>query len=376
MLEKTRLLFTSYLSTIASLNGVSDPSVKFAVAPTVEQRFEEKLKETIEFLGLINIENVPQQSGQTLGLETTRPIAGRVDTSGGARRNPTDPTDNGETNSYNCLQTNFDWSRRYDKLDAWRHRPEFEQLLALTILRQQGRDLIMAGWNGTSRAATTNITNNPLLQDLAEGWLHKIRTKAPAQVFNDGSLTVKTDGTNNAALKKIYVKSGVQLFIPGVAHNATGGSAQASADYSSLDALVLDAKRLLPDRIRNSTDLVVIVGSDLVDDKYFNIAQKTGDTATEVEATDRILRSTKTLGGLQAIQVPYFPANALLITRLSNLSIYNQEGTRRRRLADEPEYDRIANYESVNMDYVVEDYEEVSLVENIFLGAAPARVAA
>ena len=375
MLDKTRLLFTSYLSTIASLNGVSDPSVKFSVAPAVEQRFEEKLKETIEFLGMINVENVPQQSGQTLGLETTRPIAGRVDTSGGTRRNPTDPTDNGETNSYNCLQTNFDWSRRYDKLDAWRHRPEFEQLLALTILRQQGRDLIMAGWNGTSRAATTDIDANPLLQDLAEGWLHKIRTKAPGQVFNDGSLTVKSDGTNNAALKKIYIKSGVELFVDGAAHDAEGGSAHASADYTSLDALVLDAKRLLPDRIRNSTDLVVIVGSDLVDDKYFNIAQSTGDKATEVEATDRILRSTKTLGGLQAIQVPYFPANAVLITRLANLSIYNQEGTRRRRLADEPEYDRIANYESVNMDYVVEDYEEVVLVENIVLGVAPARPA-
>jgi hypothetical protein len=375
MLDKTRLLFTSYLSTIASLNGVSDPSVKFSVAPAVEQRFEEKLKETIEFLGMINVENVPQQSGQTLGLETTRPIAGRVDTSGGTRRNPTDPTDNGETNSYNCLQTNFDWSRRYDKLDAWRHRPEFEQLLALTILRQQGRDLIMAGWNGTSRAATTDIDANPLLQDLAEGWLHKIRTKAPGQVFNDGSLTVKSDGTNNAALKKIYVKSGVELYVDGAAHDAEGGSAHALADYTSLDALVLDAKRLLPDRIRNSTDLVVIVGSDLVDDKYFNIAQSTGDKATEVEATDRILRSTKTLGGLQAIQVPYFPANAVLITRLANLSIYNQEGTRRRRLADEPEYDRIANYESVNMDYVVEDYEEVVLVENIVLGVAPARPA-
>lgn len=375
MLDKTRLLFTSYLSTIASLNGVSDPSVKFSVAPAVEQRFEEKLKETIEFLGMINVENVPQQTGQTLGLETTRPIAGRVDTSGGTRRNPTDPTDNGETNSYNCLQTNFDWSRRYDKLDAWRHRPEFEQLLALTILRQQGRDLIMAGWNGTSRAATTDIDANPLLQDLAEGWLHKIRTKAPGQVFNDGSLTVKSDGTNNAALKKIYVKSGVELYVDGAAHDAEGGSAHALADYTSLDALVLDAKRLLPDRIRNSTDLVVIVGSDLVDDKYFNIAQSTGDKATEVEATDRILRSTKTLGGLQAIQVPYFPANAVLITRLANLSIYNQEGTRRRRLADEPEYDRIANYESVNMDYVVEDYEEVVLVENIVLGVAPARPA-
>jgi P2 family phage major capsid protein len=233
----------------------------------------------------------------------------------------------------------------------------------------------MAGFNGTSRAATTDIVANPMLQDLAQGWLYKIRTKAPAQVFDDGNLTVETDGTNNAALKKIYVKAGAELFDANAAHNATGGSAHAEADYSSVDALVLDAKRFLPDRIRNSTDLVVIVGSDLVDDKYFNIAQETGATATEVEATDRILRSTKMLGGLQAIQVPYFPANALLITRLKNLSIYNQEGTRRRRLVDEPDYDRIANYESVNMDYVVEDYEEVVLVENISLGAAAARPA-
>jgi len=375
MQPKTRLMFTSYLSTIAALNGVSSTAHTFAVAPVVEQRFEEKLKETIEFLDMINIENVPQQTGQTLGLESTRPIASRTNTAGGTRRNPTDPTDNDETNTFNCLQTNFDWSRRYEKLDAWRHKPQFEQLLAIAILKQQGRDLIMAGWHGTSRAATTDIVANPMLQDLAEGWLHKIRTKAPAQVFNDGSLTVETDGTNNAALKAIYVKAGVQLLVPGVAHNATGGTADADADYSSLDALVLDAKRLIPEWHRGDAGLVVIVGHDLLDDKYFNIAQETGATATEVEATDRILRSTKTLGGLQAVRVPFFPANAILITRLDNLSIYNQEGTRRRRLVDEPEFDRIANYESVNMDYVVEDYELVVLVENIVLGVAPARPA-
>lgn len=372
---KTRLMFTSYLATIASLNSVPSTAQTFAVAPVVEQRFEEKLKETIEFLGMINIENLPQQSGQTLGLESTRPIASRTDTSGGTRRNPTDPTDNSETNTYNCLQTNFDWSRRYDKLDAWRHKPDFEQLLAMAILKQQGRDLIMAGWHGVSRAATTNIVTYPMLQDLAQGWLYKIRTKAPAQVFDDGSLTVETDGTNNAALKAIYVRAGVQLFDPAVAHNATGGSADADADYSSLDALVLDAKRNIPEWHRGDAGLVVIVGHDLLDDKYFNIAQETGATAAEVEATDRILRSTKTLGGLPAVRVPFFPANGLLITRLDNLSIYNQEGTRRRRLVDEPEYDRIANYESVNMDYVVEDYELVVLVENIVLGSAPARPA-
>ena len=147
------------------------------------------------------------------------------------------------------------------------------------------------------------------------------------------------------------------------------------ADYSSLDALVLDAKRLIHERHRGDNDLVVIVGHDLVDDKYFNIAQETGATATEVEATDRILRSTKMIGGLPAIRVSGFPGNALLITKLSNLSIYWQEGTRRRYLKDEPEFDRIANYESVNEAYVVEEYEIASLVENIVMGAAPARTA-
>lgn len=272
MNTRTRLLFTSYLATIAALNGVAATAATFAVAPAVEQKFEEKLKESIEFLGMINIESVIPQSGQTLALESTRSIAGRTDTSGGTRRNPTDPTDNAESNTYFCKQTNFDWSRRYDKLDAWRHKPNFEQLLALAILKQQGRDLIMAGWNGTSRAATTDRAANPLLQDVNEGWLHRIRTRADEQVLDDGGLTVLNNGANNAALKKIYVKAGVELFDGAAAHGATGGSAHAVADYSSLDALVLDAKRFLPTWHASDTELVVIVGHDLVDDKYFSIA--------------------------------------------------------------------------------------------------------
>lgn len=376
MHPKTRAHFSAYVSQIALLNGIDNTAAKFAVDPNVEQKFEEKLKESIEFLGLINVNSVVEQAGQTLGLECTRPIMGRTDTSGGARRNPGDPSDNAESNTYFCQQTNFDWSRRYDKLDAWRHRPDFQNLLAMAILKQAGRDIIMCGWHGVDRAADTDIVTYPLLQDVNEGWLHKIRTNAAAQVFDDGQLTVHNDGTNDDATKAIYVQAGAVLFDPNAAaHDDPGGASVAEADYSSLDALVLDAKRLLPEWHRGDTELVVIVGHDLVDDKFFNIAQATGATATEVEATDRILRSSKQLGGLPAVRVPYFPANAILITRLDNLSVYNQEGTRRRRLADEPEYDRIANYESVNMDYVVEDYELVTLVENISLGAAPVRPA-
>ena len=375
MRNETRLLFNAYVSQIALINGVADAHTKFSVDPVVEQRLETKMRESSEFLQAINVVPVIEQTGQTLGLGTTRTMAGRTDTSGGTKRNPTDPTGNSETNLYFCRQTNFDWARRYALMDAWRHRPDFETMLRDAILKQQARDRIMIGWNGTSAAATTDRTANPLLQDVNIGWLQNIRTRAPAQVFNDGSLTVKSDGTNNAALKAIYVKPGVELFDANAAYNATGGSAHAVADYSSLDALVLDAKRMLPEWHRGNTDLVVVVGHDLVDDKYFTIAQTTGATATEVEATDRILRSEKQIGGLPAVRVPFFPATAILITTLSNLSIYWQEGTRRRFLKDEQELDRVANYESVNEDYVVEDYELVVLVENISIGGAPVRPA-
>lgn len=372
MLQATRALFNAYVSQIALLNGIAatDATTKFAVDPVVEQRLEEKIAESHEFLELINITPVTQQSGEVLGLGVTRTLAGRTDTSGAGTRDPSDPTDSSKVNEYLCKQTNFDWAQRYALLDAWRHRPEFQTLMRDSILKQIGRDRIMIGWNGTSAAATTNRGANPLLQDVNIGWLHKIRTNAPEQVFDDGNLTVHSDGTNDDATQAIYVKAGVTLYDESLENAVT-----AKADYSSLDALVLDAVRLLPEWYADDTELVVIVGRNLLDDKYFNIAQQTGATATEVEATDRIIRSSKAIGGLPAVRVPFFPANGLLITRLDNLSIYWQEGTRRRMLKDEPEKDRVANYESVNEAYVVEDYELTVLVENIVLGEAPARPA-
>lgn len=370
MLTATRALFTAYVSQIALINSVPDATVKFAVDPVIEQKLEEKMAESSEFLKAINVEPVTQQKGEVLGLGTSRTIAGRTDTSGGTARNPGDPTDSEKKREYVCEQTNFDWAIRYAKLDAWRHRPEFQTLLRDAILKQQARDRIMIGWHGTEAAATTDRAANPMLQDVNEGWLHKLRTHAPEQVFDDGDLTVYNDGADHADLQAIYVKAGVALY-----DESTDNAVDAKADYSSLDALVLDAKRLLPEWHRGDTELVVIVGHDLVDDKYFNIAQTSGATATEVEATDRILRSSKQIGGLPAVRVPFFPADAILITTLKNLSIYWQEGTRRRRLEDEPKLDRIANYESVNEAYVVEDYQLAVLVENIVNGEAPARVA-
>ena len=217
---------------------------------------------------------------------------------------------------------------------------EFQQLVRDAVLVQKAEDVITIGFNGTSAAATTDRDANLLLQDVNWGWLYKMRQNEPSRVMSHGT-------KDNL---KVYVSD-------------TG-----TADYVNLDALVFDAiGNLIHERYRTATDLVVIVGSDLVQEKYFKIISEAGDKATEQVARD-IIMSSRQLGGKPTMQVPFFPPNAILITSLKNLSYYWQIGSARRAVKDEPEYDRIANYESINDAFMVEDYGKACLIENIQLG--------
>ncbi|WP_230769797.1 phage major capsid protein, P2 family [Sphingomonas sp. Leaf4] len=311
-----------------------------------------------------NRASVAAQEGEKVGVGVTRPIASRTrtDPKTGKRRIATDPTETGDRGRYRCEITHSDVGIRYSKLDQWRHRPEFQQLISEVIVKQHGRDRIMIGWNGVACAENTDIEAFPLLQDVNYGWLYKIRTHADERVLADGDLTT-------GATKAIYVASGegIELVNADASNTAT-----ANADFANLDAVVYAATELLDEWNRDDTDLVVIVGRDLVHSHFANFINTAGNTPTEVEARNRILTLPKQVGGKQAIMVPFFPADALLITRLDNLSIYSQEGTRRRQLRDEPDYEQIADYQSVNESYVVEDYGICALVENIRLRKKPA----
>ena len=113
------------------------------------------------------------------------------------------------------------------------------------------------------------------------------------------------------------------------------------------------------------TQLVCVLGRDLLADKYFPLINQNQRPEDQL-ALDTIV-SQKRIGGLQGVRVPFFPAGAMLITRLDNLSIYWQEGGRRRTILDNAKRDRIENYESSNDAYVVEDYGCGCVVENIEL---------
>lgn len=335
MRNDTRLKFNAYMAAIQQLNGVPDATKKFAVAPTVQQKLETRVQQSSAFLQKINMPLVTEQKGEKLGLGVSSTIAGTTDTSL-ADRAPTDPTDL-IGNSYECTQTNFDTALRYAKIDAWAKFPDFQTRIRDVLVKQQALDRIMIGWNGTSRAATSNRAANPLLQDVNKGWLQKYREDAPARVMKQGA-------TAN------QIRVGVA-----VGH-----------DYVNLDAMVMDAaSNLIAPQFRDDTELVVICNQTLLDDKYFPIVNREQPNSESLAAD--IIISQKRIGGRTAVAVPFFPEGALLITRLDNLSIYIQEGARRRAVEDNPKRDRVENYESSNDAYVIENYEGGCLVENIKL---------
>ncbi|MDU2767851.1 MAG: phage major capsid protein, P2 family [Enterobacter sp.] len=339
MKKKTRFAFNAYLQQLAKLNGidVGDIGSKYTAEPSIAQTLETKIQESSAFLTRINIVPVDEQSGERLGLGIGSTVAGTTDTTK-KEREPTDPTYiDGE--GYKCTQTNFDTALGYEKLDLWAKFEDFQIRIRDAIIKRQALDRIMIGFNGERREKTSDRLTYPLLQDVNIGWLEKIRREAPVRVL---SRIVGSDGT--------VISQTVRI--------GKGG------DFKNLDALVMGAvSEKIEPWYQDDTELVVICGRSLMADKYFPIVNR-DQPNSEALAADLII-SQKRIGGLPAVQAPFFPANAILITRLDNLSIYWQDGTRRRAVIDNPKRDRIENFESVNEAYVIEDYDCVALIENI-----------
>ncbi|MGL4448706.1 MAG: phage major capsid protein, P2 family [Shewanella sp.] len=340
MRNQTREKFNEFTGQIAQINAISSASTSFSVEPSVQQTLETKMQESTAFLGMINVLGVVDGKGEKVGIGISGTIAGRTNTKLEARQ-PNDPSAL-QARRYECNKTNFDTAIAYAQIDAWARHADFQTRVRDAIITRQALDRIMIGFHGTSAALATDRAANPLLQDVNIGWLEHIRTDAPSQVMSEGA----------SGSGKIYIDV-------------------ADGDYASLDALVFDAvNELVASWYQDDTDLVVVCGRKLLSDKYFPIINDASDNQNKLAG--QVLVSQKQMGGLKAVRVPFFPDNCMLITKLSNLSIYWQEGARRRHIKDEPERDRVTNYESSNDAYVVEDYDCVALIENIVIGAKPA----
>ena len=340
MRKETRFKFNQYLSRIAELNGIetSDLDKKFTVEPSVTQTLFDKIQQSSSFLKLINMVTVGELTEEKVGIDVTGSIASTADTDGGVERKTADFAKM-DAYRYFCHPVNFDYHLKYNKLDLWARFQDFQIRIRNAIIKRQALDYITIGFNGVSRAATSDRAQNPLLQDVAVGWLQKYRTDAPERVM---SSVTDDDGTVISNTIKV----------------GKGGH------YANLDALVMDAfESLVAEIHRENPEMVVICGRRILTDKYFPMINKF--QANSEQLAGELIMSQKTIGNLQAVRAPMFPANSVFITSLDNISIYLYEDGHRRHIVENPKLDQVENYEQVKVDFVIEDYEAGCLIENI-----------
>lgn len=324
------------LNTIAQINGISRDDVErgFAVQPTHGQRLQNRIRELSPFLKMVSFQYSKDIAGDVVSIGAGL-IGSTTDTTQpGVKRqtiNPVELTDR----SWRAEKINYDTHIDYADIDEWRHKPEFIQLFYRNIELSIAESRLCVAWNGRHRAKTSDIKANPLLEDVAMGWLERTRVEADERIFGGKDDEVVTLG--------------------------------AGEDFKNIDALALAARSIIPRKFKNRKDLVVLIGDRLLEDKYFQITNKAGQIATEVLAAEGVTSLSQRVGKMAAYSVQYFPEDALMITPLQNLQIIVQQGSERRRIIDTPDEDKIKTFQSENITFQIGDFEALTLVENIQL---------
>jgi P2 family phage major capsid protein len=306
----------------------------FTATPSVAQTIIKKIVESANpFLASLPSIPVSEITGQKVLLGLSGRVARRTDTAGSGERTPNRLVSTG-TQDYALKPTEFDIALSYADIDSWAKFPNFADLYMQAVREAIANDILQAGWTGTTAATATNIVTSPLLEDLAIGWLQKIRA------YNGGS---------QYAIGTV----GVPISI-----GATG-------TYKNLDEAVHDIKQTVAARFRKRGDLVALISDDLMvsaEDAYY---QTHGNTPTEKALLGGSI--TKAFGGVPSVTPPFYPDKTVLITPLKNLATYYQDSSVRRLQRDWPSKDEVQEFNSLNMGYVVQEEEATALVENITL---------
>lgn len=282
------------------------------------------------FLSEINVQPVEDDKGCVLYIGPTDPLA-RTGGAGG-RRLALDAVSM-NPRFYHCQQVNFDTCLTYDDLNRCATLENYPQILRSAVDLRRNLDRLLIGFNGTHHAAVSDPETWPNREDCGMGWLEKFRTEAVDRVIS---------GLSVSSRESMEVGT-----------------------HGTIDALVLDGwGAAIEERWHN--ELVAVCNSDLLHQKYFPIINNLDTSRANAEIlVNREMIKNPTLGNLPAVTAPFFPKNAVLVTSLKNLSLYWLKNSVRKLVKDEPQYNRLAFYESWKEDYVVENYEAGCLIDGI-----------
>ncbi len=301
---------------------------QYAATPSIAQTLNDKIIEDgVPFLAMLNTIAVSEITGEKVFMGLSGGVSGRTDTSGSGERVAKSLVDLNAEN-YVLKKTDADVALKYSVIDAWAKFPDFRERYGRAIRKAISNDRLKVGFVGTSALATTVAAD---LSDVNIGWLEQIRT------YNAGA-----------------------QYVLGAAGSVTLGG----GTFPNLDSLVYDAIGRIEVPFDKDPDLVVLVGRNVMQAAKGAYYDAQGNTPTEKEKIQN-RQIIETYGGLPAYQPPFFDDNSILVTSLSNLSIYWQDSSWRRQQLDNPQKDQYEDFNTRNEGYVVEQLGKTSLVQGI-----------
>ncbi|EIX4510158.1 P2 family phage major capsid protein [Escherichia coli] len=291
-----------------------------------------------DFLEKINIIRLSDQTVEVGSINT-----GSIASTGGMRHEKTRDPSVVTKRIYQLEQVNADTAINYTTLSSACSSSKEGEFVAKSLEAVERRkllDLILIGFNGTHYAAISDPNTYQNREDCGRGWLQAWKDEAKTQVVS--GLSVSESDQNGKIVK--------------------------AGDYANLDALVMDAYQTVINEIY-WPDLVALCSHDLLHRKHqplINNLSASGTPNMETLVHQEVYKNPQ-LGGIPAVVVPFIPDNAVLVTSLSNLSYYWQKGSWRKSLFHEPQFNRIAFYESWRACYAVENYQAGCVIEGIVL---------
>lgn len=313
--------------------GVETVNKQFSITGPQETKLKAALLESVEFLSMITTMEVDQIKGQVVKVGNFSIATGRTS---GARFVSSQDVDG---HTYELTETDSCAALTWALLSVWANagnQNEFMKLMSQNATQRFALDMLRVGFNGTSKAATTNPTTNPLGQDVNIGWHKHVLTDAPTQVMTD----------------TIY-------FDP----NGAG-------DYKTLDAIATELKNtLIHEALRNDPRLVVLVGSDLIAASQTHMMNAADKPSEKVAAQEM----NKSIGGMRAYTPPFFPGKRIVVTMLKNLHIYTQRGTKQRKSENVEDRKQYEDKYWRNEGYAIEEYQAYAAVDEsaVVIGPDP-----
>ncbi|EKS4561945.1 phage major capsid protein, P2 family [Salmonella enterica] len=312
--NRARELLDGYSAGMAQQFGARDASRYFSLNNPQENALRLALLESVEFLDMLTCLDVDQLSGQVISVGSSVLHTGRSESGRFIRQVGVDGND------YSLVETDSCAALRWDLLSVWanagKDENEFYNLVQAFTTQAFALDMLRIGFNGKSRAKTTDPEANPNGEDVNIGWHERMKT----------------------------LLGGNQIMTDPVVLDAAG-------DYKSLDAMASDLiNAKIPAQFRNDPRLVVLVGTDLVAAEQYRLYQA-ADRPTEKIAAQLL---GNTIAGRPAIIPPFMPGKRMVVTPLKNLHIYTQRNTRMRKAEFVEDRKQFENKYLRNEGYAVE----------------------